>query len=121
MDALGRHLLIELWDCNGRINDRVAVETAIVEAVAAIGATIVNLHVHAFSPQGVTGLAVLAESHLSLHSWPEHAYLAADVYTCGKTTQPENAVDVLARWFEPQHIDVQEVARGLRPCANEVD
>ena len=117
MESLGRHLMIELWDCNDRIDDPDAFREAIVESVEAIGATLLHLHVHRYSPQGVTGLAILAESHLSLHSWPEHGYLAADVFTCAEVTVPRHAVDVLQRHFEPQRIEVRELARGVLATA----
>jgi S-adenosylmethionine decarboxylase len=107
---------MELWGCNDRINDPDAVARAITEAVDAVGATILNLHVHTFSPQGVTGLAVLAESHLSVHSWPEYGYLAADVFTCGTRVEPQAAVPVLTEYFSPEHIDVTEVSRGIPPA-----
>jgi S-adenosylmethionine decarboxylase len=74
---------------------RGAVEAAIREGVREIGATLLNLYVHAFSPQGVTGVATLAESHLALHSWPEHGYLAADVFTCGDQVNPQALLEVL--------------------------
>ncbi len=80
-----------------------------------IGATLLHLHVHAFSPQGVTGVASLAESHLALHTWPEHGYLAADVFTCGEQMQPLALVEVLEQWFEPGSVEVKELKRGCRP------
>ncbi len=121
MDALGRHLMIELWDCNPSIDQSAAVQNAICEGVRAIGATLLNVHVHAFSPQGVTGVATLAESHLALHSWPEHGYLAADVFTCGDHIHPDALVAVLKKWFEPKHVEVKEVKRGRHPHLAECD
>ena len=118
MQALGRHLMIELWDCNPAINHPHAVQAAIEEAVPAIGATLLNLHVHAFSPQGVTGVATLAESHLALHTWPEHRYLAADVFTCGTHTEPGALVEVLKRRFQPGVVEVREIVRGQPPNRN---
>jgi S-adenosylmethionine decarboxylase len=115
MDSLGRHLLIELWDCNSAINHPEAVRAAICEGVREIGATLLHLHVHTFSPQGVTGVATLAESHLALHSWPEHGYLAADVFTCGDQVDPRALVAVLEQWFEPGQMEVKELERGRRP------
>jgi len=82
--------------------------------VVAIGATLVQSHVHRYSPQGVTGLAVLAESHLSLHSWPEYGYLAADVFTCGTLTIPRRAVAVFEDIFAPGRIEVREIERGVQ-------
>lgn len=113
--SLGRHLLLEMWGCGPGINSADEVRKAIVEAVSAIGATLLNLNVHSFSPQGVTGLAVLAESHLSVHTWPEHGYIAADVFTCGETARPREAIAVFQRVFCPRQIEVQEISRGIRP------
>lgn len=117
MDALGRHVLIELWDCNPAINRPQSVRAAICQGVEEIGATLLHLYVHEFSPQGVTGVAALAESHLTLHSWPEHGYLAADVFTCGDQVDPLALVDVLTEWFEPGFVEVKELERGRRPEA----
>jgi len=112
MQSLGRHLIIEFFGCNEAVDSPDVFRAAIPEAVEAIGATLLNLHVHTFSPQGVTGLAVLAESHLSLHSWPEHRYLAADVFTCGDRVDPARAIDVLRRHFRPARVEVLELERG---------
>ena len=114
MASLGRHLLVEMWDCDSRIDDVETIGRAIEEAVVAIGATLVQSHVHRYSPQGVTGLAVLAESHLSLHSWPEYGYLAADVFTCGTLTIPRRAVAVFEDIFAPGRIEVREIERGVQ-------
>lgn len=112
MAHIGRHVLFELWGCNGDVDRPEAFRAAIPEIIAAIDATLLHLHVHRFSPQGVTGLAVLAESHLSLHSWPEHDYLAADVFTCGERVDPLRAGPVLQRLFEPAEMHVLEIERG---------
>ncbi len=117
MNPLGRHVLIEFWGCNDHLNDPDVIGRSITSAVEETGATILNLHVHSFSPQGVTGVAVLAESHMSVHSWPEHGYLAADVFTCGTRVDPQAAVPVLRRFFEPTHVQVQEIQRGQSPPA----
>ena len=115
MEPLGRHIMIELWGCSQKINDPDSVRESIVSAVATIEATILNLHVHAFRPHGVTGFAVLAESHFAVHSWPEQGYLAADVFTCRMATNFDDAIDVLRRIFQPDRIEVQEVQRGVHP------
>ncbi len=117
MASLGRHVLVEKWECDSRIDDVEAIGRAIDEAVLAIGATLVQSHVHRYSPQGVTGLAILSESHLSLHSWPEYGYLAADVFTCGTLTVPRRAVAVFERLFEPGWTEVREVERSGRRSA----
>ncbi|MFQ5732482.1 MAG: adenosylmethionine decarboxylase [Planctomycetaceae bacterium] len=113
MPHIGRHVLFELWRCNGGVDSADVFRAAIPEIVDAIGATLLHQHVHRFNPQGVTGLAVLAESHLSLHSWPEHGYLAADVFTCGRRVDPLQAGPVLERIFEPDTLHVLEIARGV--------
>jgi len=118
MKPIGRHVLIEMWECNETIDDPAAVEAALREAVSAAGATLLNLHVHQYAPQGVTGVAVLAESHFAFHSWPEHDYVAADLFTCGDSTNPQAAVAVLSAAFSPRRIETQTLERGL-PHASE--
>ena len=115
MEHLGRHVIIELWGCSEVINDAGYVEQAMKNAVQAANATLLDLFVHEFSPQGVTGVAVLAESHLSIHTWPEYGYVAADVFTCGSTTKPEVAADVLRSAFEAAKADIRELERGVMP------
>ncbi len=115
MEHLGRHVIIELWGCSNVINDTEHVKSAMLDAVRAANATLLNIYVHTFSPQGVTGVAVLSESHLSIHTWPEHGYVAADVFTCGATTNPQAAAEVLAERFESKHPIVTEVERGVFP------
>jgi len=115
MEHLGQHVIIEFWGCNDGINDAGLMRTAIMEAVRAAHATLLDLNVHTFSPHGVTGVAVLSESHLSVHTWPEYGYLAADVFTCGATTKPSAAVEVLRRYFQPDLVDVKELPRGVFP------
>ncbi|MBA4032477.1 MAG: adenosylmethionine decarboxylase [Planctomyces sp.] len=115
MEHLGQHVIIELWGCNSGIDDADLMKQAMLDAVKAARATLLYIDVHKFDPQGVTGVAVLTESHLSVHSWPEHGYLAADVFTCGNTTRPVAAAEVLCQYFQPTQFDVQEVIRGVRP------
>jgi S-adenosylmethionine decarboxylase len=118
MEHLGQHVIIELWGCNDQINDADVVELAMREAVETANATLLNLNVHRFSPHGVTGVAVLSESHLSIHTWPEHGYIAADIFTCGDTTQPLEAAEVLCKYFEPAQVETHEIIRGVRPGPN---
>ncbi len=115
MDNLGRQLIIEAWGCNAAINEPDAVRRVIIQAVDAIGATLLELSVRKFHPRGVTGFAVLAESHLSVHSWPEHSYLTADVFTCGHTTKLNAAIAVFKQSFEPEHMEAFELLRGITP------
>ena len=115
MEHLGRHVIIELWGCSDAINDAEQVKTAMLDAVRAANATLLNIYVHTFSPQGVTGVAVLSESHLSIHTWPEHGYVAADVFTCGTTTNPQRAAEVLRNAFCAKQAEVRELERGVAP------
>lgn len=113
MEHLGQHVIIEFWGCNDGINDADLVRTAMIDAVRAANATLLDINVHTFSPHGVTGVAVLSESHLSVHSWPEYGYLAADVFTCGATTKPVAAAEVLRRYFKPRRVELKELRRGV--------
>lgn len=110
---LGQHVLIELWECEAAAICRTGVRAALLEAVEAIGATLIHEHVHAYSPYGITALAVLAESHLAIHTWPECGYVAADVFTCGETTDPQAAVSVLCDHFSPAQVEVRVQPRGV--------
>lgn len=89
MNPVGQHLIADLWGCQG-LADPAVVETALRRAVAAAGVTLLDLKLHHFGPQqGVTGVALLAESHISIHTWPEHGYAAVDIFLCG--TSPASA------------------------------
>lgn len=110
--VLGVHTLIELWDCNAKTNDPEAFREVLPRAATSCGATVLDILVHQFSPQGVTGVAVLAESHLSLHSWPEYNYVGADLFTCGTRLNPAAAVAVLEEFFAAKRVEVRSVPRG---------
>ena len=100
MEHLGRHVIDELWGCSDAINDASRVEAAMRKVVNAANATLLDIFVHEFSPQGVTGVAVLAEfTYRSIR--PEHRYVAADVFTCGSTTKPDAAAET-ALAFRPR-------------------
>lgn len=95
-DAVGKHCILELYDCDcARLDDEAFLRDTITTAAKRAGATLLNLITHRFEPQGVTGLALLAESHISIHTWPESGYAAVDVFTCGDHTMPEKACAVL--------------------------
>jgi S-adenosylmethionine decarboxylase len=96
-DTVGKHCILELYGCSSaRLNDEAFLRDTITTAAKRAGATLLNLITHRFEPQGVTGLALLAESHISIHTWPESGYAAVDVFTCGDHTMPEQACAVLA-------------------------
>lgn len=107
----GAHLIIDLYDAK-KLDDLDHVEAALRACVDAAGATLLHIHLHHFEPNGgISGVAVLAESHISIHSWPENGYAALDVFMCGKA-KPEACVPVLREAFKPGRIAVSEYLRG---------
>lgn len=111
VEFAGTHVLLDLWGASNLDNIE-CIEQAMRDIVTACGATLLHIHLHHFSPSGgVSGVAVLAESHISVHTWPERDYAAFDVFMCGDA-QPENAVPVLKRAFFPHRIEVSEELRG---------
>jgi S-adenosylmethionine decarboxylase len=108
----GTHLLIDLWGAR-RLDDPGLAETTLREAVKAVGATLLHIHVHRFSPnRGVSGIAVLAESHISIHTWPETGYAAFDIFVCGEC-DPYAVIPVLRRAWSPEQVRLSEHKRGL--------
>ena len=113
MSGLGRHLLAELYGCSPvRLDDLDFLREATLDAVRRSGATILSDHFRRFSPQGVTGVVIIAESHLALHTWPEHGYVAIDYFSCGDQVDIDLAVDVLEAALEPHHAERVLVWRG---------
>ncbi len=106
----GTHLIIEVVDGYG-LDDEARIQQAFRDCVDECGATLLHIHTHKFSPQGVSGVAVLAESHISVHTWPEIGYGAFDVFMCGDA-EPWRAVDVLRRAFATSDVRVKELLRG---------
>ncbi len=95
-DALGTHLLLELNDCDSTLLDELGlIETALVEAAREAGASILGQSFHKFTPRGVTGIVAIAESHLAIHTWPEHGYAAVDIFTCGESFAPDRAAQLI--------------------------
>jgi S-adenosylmethionine decarboxylase len=110
----GTHLIIDLWQAS-HLDDIDVVESALREAATAAGATLLRLDLHCFDPSGgITGVAVLAESHISIHTWPERAYAAVDVFMCGDA-DPHRAITVLRDTFSPRTLTVLEHRRGVMP------
>ncbi len=107
----GTHLIIDLWDA-ARLDDLDHVDRTLRACVEASGATLLHLHLHHFTPNGgVSGVAVLAESHISIHTWPERDYAALDVFMCGDA-DPQAAIPVLREAFAAGRVEVEEVRRG---------
>ena len=115
MNALGKHFLLELKDCDREVlNDIGFLKNTLLVAASEAGATVLGESFHQFSPQGVSGVVVIAESHLTIHTWPEYEYAAIDLFVCG-TINPHLAVPVLEDGFQPHKIEVREFKRGILP------
>ncbi len=113
MQALGTHLLVELRDCNTKLLDDVKkIKEIMVFAAKEAKATVIGAHFHRFSPHGISGVVVIAESHLSIHTWPEYGYAAVDVFTCGETLQPSVAAACLIEKLQSNNPSLIEVKRG---------
>ena len=114
MNVLGKHLLLELKECNPKLLDDLDyVRKAMLLAVEKVGASVVGETFHRFDPQGVTGVLAIAESHLSVHTWPEYAYAAADIFTCGSSVDPELAAQVLIDRLESRSPSISVIRRGV--------
>ena len=114
MEVLGSHLLLELKDCNPELlNDLSFVRRAMIKAARDVGATIVGESFHRFSPQGVTGILAIAESHISIHTWPEYGYAAADIFSCGTSLRTREAANKLVEALECRNPEIREIERGL--------
>ena len=107
-------MLLELYDCDPEaINNLEVVKASMVEAAKRAQATIVDVVFHEFSPVGISGVVVIAESHLAIHTWPEHRYAAVDVFSCGDVLQPELAADYLVEQLGAARASVVELQRGV--------
>ncbi len=114
MNVLGKHLLLELKECNPQLlNDLDHIRNSLLLAAEDLGVHVVGESFHQFSPQGVTGILSIAESHISIHTWPEYGYAAADIFTCGSSFQPLEAAQILIEQFESTDQDITEIPRGL--------
>ena len=109
------HLLVEFWGCKSKVlNDHAFFVESLEKAAKLSNATVLEIASHQFSPFGVTAIALLAESHLSIHTWPERKYAAIDVFTCGEKMDPHKTVEVLKKMLNPTTIDIEEVSRGIK-------
>lgn len=111
-DTLGTHLLVEIWGAK-KLSDPTLIENLLKNATDACGATLLNIHIHHFGDDyGVTGVALLAESHISIHTWPEHEYAAFDIFVCGDA-EPSRAIQVIEASLEPTSLQISEHKRGI--------
>ncbi len=114
MAALGKHLLLELKDCDtGLLNDMDYLREALSDVARLIGATVIKDSFYQFSPQGISGVVIIAESHISIHTWPEYSYAAVDVFTCGDVIEPAKAVKPLTEKLKAGSTSYIELKRGV--------
>lgn len=115
----GRHLILDLYDCDPRIlDDYDRLQQALEEALRLAGANIIRIIGEKFQPQGVTLLALLSESHASIHTWPELGYAAVDLYTCGDTTQTHKAAELLKEKLCAKTVEEKELVRSITPAVS---
>ncbi|MBZ1345227.1 MAG: adenosylmethionine decarboxylase [Candidatus Nealsonbacteria bacterium] len=109
---IGIHLFAEFWF--GRIIENPKkIKKILITAAKKSENTPLKTIIHKFSPQGITGVILLQESHIALHSWPEKNYLAIDIFTCGQKTLPDKAITYLKKTFKPKRVEIQKIKRGL--------
>lgn len=114
MKTIGTHLLCELTGCpRASLNNIEFVEQQLRAAAVAAKATVLNGYFHKFSPEGVSGVLCLAESHISIHTWPEAGYAAVDIFTCGDLAMPRLAIDHMIAAFKAEKNFVVEMTRGV--------
>lgn len=114
MNALGRHLLLELKDCNKEVlNDLGSLKGMLLAAANEAGANVLGESFHQFNPHGVSGVVIIAESHLFIHTWPEHGYAAVDIFTCGNSVQTEKAAQKIIRELGAKSHSILEIQRGI--------
>ncbi|WP_163581591.1 adenosylmethionine decarboxylase [Gracilibacillus saliphilus] len=114
MDTMGRHVIAELWECNiDMLNDIERLERIFVNAALKAGAEVREVAFHKFAPFGVSGVVIISESHLTIHSFPEHGYASIDVYTCGDIIDPNVAVAYIEEHLEAKSTEKMEVPRGM--------
>lgn len=113
MKQLGRHILVEMYNCDQDIvKNHDLVEEHMIEAANKIGATVVESVFHKFNPWGVSGAVIIKESHLTIHTWPEYGYAAIDLFTCGEGIDPLKGFDYLKEVFRSDRTEYKEITRG---------
>ncbi|MFO8057855.1 MAG: adenosylmethionine decarboxylase [bacterium] len=113
MKALAKHVVAEYYGCDPvLLDDPAYMEPVLAEAARVSNATVMNSCLHKFSPQGVSGVLILAESHLAVHTWPEYSYAAVEIFTCGDTTDPEAGHRYLVEELKPAHHELRVIERG---------
>lgn len=114
MNVLGRHVIAEISGCDPQLLDDIKkVESIMVNSALMAGAEVREVAFHKFSPQGVSGVVVISESHLTIHTWPELGYAAVDVFTCGDKVNPWNAINYIKEGFKSEYMVANELKRGM--------
>lgn len=114
MKPLGRHFLIELHDCNyDLINDISKIQEILTESAKRANATIIKPFFHKFSPQGISGVIIIAESHITIHTWPEYGYCAIDLFTCSAKMKTDESIKYLIKELEAGEVHTWEIKRGF--------
>jgi S-adenosylmethionine decarboxylase len=114
MDTYSRHCILEVWKCNtDLLNDLQYIEQIMVDAALRAGAEVREVAFHQFAPQGVSGVVIISESHLAIHTFPEHGYASIDVFTCGKRINPKTAATIIADKLEAAMTYEMNIERGL--------
>lgn len=114
MNALGKQLLLELKGCDeGVLNDLGFLKGVLLKAANEAGATVLGESFHQFNPHGVSGVVIIAESHIFIHTWPEHGYAAIDIFTCGDSVRPARAAEVLISKLGAKSHSMMEIQRGI--------
>lgn len=121
MKRLGQHILAEFSDCDrDLLNDLTSIESILTEAARQARATIVDKVFHKYNPHGLSGVVVIAESHISIHTWPEYGYAAADVFTCGDQVDPWKACKYMQEKLGCRNMTTREIPRGIPGHEDEV-
>ncbi|WP_069791144.1 adenosylmethionine decarboxylase [Cyanobacterium sp. IPPAS B-1200] len=119
MNKVGTHLVVDAWEAPADLlNSPERIRQALLDAISAGKATLIDMCVHQFSPHGVTATVTLAESHIAIHTWPEHGYFAADLFFCG-AGQPKEAMKVLQVALEAKKATMREIDRGFEQPIHE--
>lgn len=114
--SLGTHILVEAYDCEPKKLDNLkGVQSAMVEAAELAGATVLDVAFRQFAPQGVSGVVIISESHLTIHTWPEFGYAAIDLFTCGTKADPWKAFKYITSYLKAKKVTTMELKRGSLP------
>lgn len=112
--TVGRHLIAELFNCDKQIlTDVNKIREIFIKAAKEANMHVVTSHFHRFNPHGVSGMVIVAESHLSIHTWPEHGYAAVDIYVCGDEADPWNAYRIIVTELKAKQVTALELKRGI--------